>query len=260
MKKTRYYYILSIQYLGFRYHGWQHQPNVPTVEQMFRKTLSFALSDPNAKVMSSGRTDAKVSAQQTVIELFTYTQIKNLEVLIGVLNYNLPADIRILSAKETNKDFNIIQSKKTKTYHYYFAFGEKFHPFCSALMCHLYGKLDIPLMQKAAKLFVGTKDFYSYTFQPKEETITKSTIDECSIVENKNMTASFFPEKTYVLIVKGAGFKRNQIRLMMGALIDLGRHTMSWDYFLSTLKGENKLKLEHKAPASGLILHSVVLQ
>jgi tRNA pseudouridine38-40 synthase len=258
MKKKRYYYILSIQYLGFRYHGWQHQPNVPTIDQMFRKTLRYTLADQNAKVMASGRTDAKVSAQQTVIELFTYNQINNLDVLIGVLNYNLPADIRILSAKETNKDFNIIQSKKTKTYHYYFAFGEKFHPFCAALMCHLYGYLDIALMQKAASHFIGTKDFYSYTYQPKEATITESTIDECSIVENVNLTASFFPEKSYVLIVKGSGFKRNQIRLMMGALIDIGRHTMSWEYFLSTLNGENKIKLEHKAPASGLILHSSI--
>ena len=257
MQKKRYYYILSIQYLGFRYHGWQNQPNVITVEGMFRKTIRYILSDPESKVLASGRTDAKVSANQTYIELFTYQPIQNLEVILGTLNFNLPSDIRVIEVFETNKNFNIIQSPKLKTYHYYFAYGEKFHPFSASLMCHIYGDLNIKLMQEAAKMFEGERDFFSYTFQPKENTITVSKVDQCTIELNTIMTASFFPKKSFVMIVKGEGFKRNQIRLMMGALIDLGRSKMSLDDFKDTLNGKNKIVLEHIAPASGLILEGV---
>jgi tRNA pseudouridine38-40 synthase len=259
MQKKKYFYILAIQYLGFRYHGWQNQPNVITVEGMFRKTIRYILKDQEAKVLASGRTDAKVSANKTYIELFTYEPIKNLEVFLGTFNFNLPSDIRILEISETDENFNIIQSPKLKTYHYYFAFGEKFHPFCASLMCHIHGTLDIKLMLKAARLFEGEKDFFSYTFQPKENTTTHSKVDHCSIEINTQLTASFFPEKSFVMIVKGEGFKRNQIRLMMGALIDLGRKKISLGDFQKTLDGKNKIVLEHIAPASGLILEDVVI-
>lgn len=257
MRKKRYYYLLTIQYLGFRYHGWQYQPNVPTVQGMFKKTLRYVLEDPQAKVLASGRTDAKVSANQTVIELYTYIETVNLSVLLGTLNYNLPADIRVLKIKPTNEHFNIIQHPKIKTYNYYFSFGEKFHPFCSAFMCHIDGDLNIALMKQAAKMFEGSKDFYSYTYLPNKTTNTQSEIMSALIENNNELTASFFPKYSYVFKVKGQGFKRNQIRLMMGALIDIGKGKMSLDRFSETLNGSNRIKLEHIAPASGLILDKV---
>tara|TARA_B100000508_G_scaffold140085_2_gene140027 strand:+ start:34785 stop:35573 length:789 start_codon:yes stop_codon:yes gene_type:complete len=259
MRKKRFYYILSIQYLGFRYHGWQNQPNVITVEGMFRKTIRYVLSDPEAKVLASGRTDAKVSANQTYIELFTHIEIKNISSLLDTLNYNLPADIRILDIDQIDKDFNIIQHPKIKTYHYYFSFGEKFHPFTAAFMCHIHGQLDIDKMKILASDFIGKRDFYSYTYQPKENTNTISEVKDALLEKNTEFTASFFPEESYVFKVKGEGFKRNQIRLMMGALIDIGKNKMSTSLFKETLNGSNKIKLDHIAPASGLVLHEVVI-
>ena len=257
MQSKRYYYLIAFQYLGFRYHGWQVQPNVPTVEKMVKRTLGYILPDAKTKVMACGRTDAKVSAHQTYIELFSDTNLPNLDVFLGTFNYNLPADIRALSIKRVNQDFNIIQDPKVKEYHYYFSCGDKMHPFGAALMCNIQGELDIQIMQKAAKAFEGEKDFYSYTFRPKAETKTVATVVECNLLLNTVLTASFFPKESYVLQVKGTGFKRNQIRLMMGMLIDLGRHKVSYDFFLETLDGHKKIKLEHIAPASGLILYKV---
>jgi tRNA pseudouridine38-40 synthase len=43
----------------------------------------------------------------------------------------------------------------------------------------------------------------------------------------------------------------------MGMLLDLGRYKFKYDYFLETLQGHKKIKLEHIAPASGLILYKV---
>lgn len=257
MRKKRYYYLLTIQYLGFRYHGWQYQPNVPTVQGTIKKTLRYVLSDQQAKVLASGRTDAKVSAHQTIIELFTYVETKNLNVLAETLNYNLPSDIRITEINSVDSKFNIIQHPKIKTYKYYFSYGDKFHPFAAAFMCHIDGTLNIDLMKKAAKMFEGKKDFYSYTYLPKENTETISEIMHAQIEPNTELVASFFPEESYVFTVKGNGFKRNQIRLMLGALIDLGRGKMDMETFKKTQDGSNKIKLEHIAAASGLILDKV---
>jgi len=255
--QNRFYYILEIQYLGFRYHGWQEQPHVITVQKMMVKTLNWVLPDSRNKVLASGRTDAMVSVNHTFVEIFTTKEIVDLDSFLDLFNMNLPADIRALSIQKTTKDFNIIQSPKIKEYHYYFSYGEKFHPYCAAFMCHINEELDIPLMQKAAQLFEGEKDFFSYTFRPNPETQTTGNVLTCELLENTEFTASFFPEKSYVVKFRGLGFKRNQIRLMMGALFDLGKHELSWEDFLKTLDGSNKITLSYIAPASGLQLDKV---
>ena len=58
MKK--YYYVITIQYLGYRFHGWQKQPDVKTVHLMIDRTLNFILEGKKFKSLGSGRTDAMV--------------------------------------------------------------------------------------------------------------------------------------------------------------------------------------------------------
>ena len=70
------------------------------------------------------------------------------------------------------------------------------------------------------------------------------TIDSCELIENTQYSANFFPENSYTLIVKGKGFGRNQIRLMMGALIKLGRGEVDLDYIEASLKPETNLVMD----------------
>ena len=66
----KYYYLIHIQYLGFRYHGWLKQPGLKTIESMIEKTIRFVLDHTNFKILGSSRTDAKVSANHSAFELF----------------------------------------------------------------------------------------------------------------------------------------------------------------------------------------------
>jgi tRNA pseudouridine38-40 synthase len=260
MQYKRFYYLIQLQYLGFRYHGWQKQPGVLTVEHMLHKTLNFILENQRFKVLAAGRTDAMVSANQTYIELFVYEDELDLETFLDQFNKNFPQDIRALSIEETTADFNIIQHPKIKEYLYFFCLKEKMHPFCAPFMVNFQEDLDIELMKLGARLFEGEHDFYSFTFRPNPETKTEGNIERCELRENDIYTANFFPNQSFVLKVVGEGFKRQQIRLMMGALIDLGRHKMSLEELEKTIDGSHKIKLEHIAQASGLILNKVSLK
>ena len=64
-------YLISIQYLGFRFHGWQKQKNVMSLHEMIDKTLGFVLDHKGFKTLGSSRTDAKVSANKYFFQLFT---------------------------------------------------------------------------------------------------------------------------------------------------------------------------------------------
>ncbi len=255
MKK--YFYLINIQFLGYRFHGWQKQPNVKTLHLMVDRTLNFILEGKSFKTLSSGRTDAMVSAESAAIELFLEEPIDNEAAFLSLFNQNLPQDIRALNISQVDKTFNIINHSKVKEYLYLFAFGQKCHPFCAPIMTTILDDLDIDLMVKGAKLFEGSHYLKSYCFKPSETGIFNRTIITCEIVENTMYTASFFPEKSYILRVKGKGFMRNQIRLMMGTLIDLGKHKLSLETIKQSLQQDVFVKMEYIAPASGLILNKI---
>ena len=258
MFDKRYYYLIKIQYLGYRFHGWQKQPKVKTLQLMVERTLKFILEKQSFKTLAAGRTDAMVSANETAIELFLDDKpLENFDDFLELFNHNLPQDIRALSINEVTEDFNIINSSKTKEYLYLFTQGQKNHPFCASLIATILESLDIKLMQKGAALFQGEHNFKTYIYKPSENGMYTRTIDVCEIVENTIYTASFFPVTSYVLRIKGKGFGRNQIRLIMGALIKLGRGEISLEYIRQSLLPESKEVMDYIAPASGLILNKI---
>jgi tRNA pseudouridine38-40 synthase len=253
----KYYYVITVQFLGYRFHGWQKQPHVKTVHLMIDKTLKFILEKKPFKTLGSGRTDAMVSANEAAFELFLEEPISDFETFMNLFNYNLPQDIRALAIKEVNSEFNIIQNSKLKEYLYLFTQGSKNHPFCAPLMTTILEPLDIELMKLGAKCFENYHNFKTYSYKATNEGIYNRTIETCELFENTIFTANFFPEKSYVLRVKGKGFLRNQIRLMMGALIKLGRGDISIEYIKDSLKPDSEEVMEYIAPASGLILNKI---
>ena len=255
--KKRYYYLLEFQYLGFRYHGWQKQEGVKTVQGMVSRTLNYVLDGQKFRVLAAGRTDAMVSVNHSVFELFVYEPLE-LDSFLNFFNENLPSDIKALTIKEVDEKFNVIQDPKIKEYTYLFTFGEKFHPFCAPFMTFVHDDLDIELMKVGARLFEGEHDFECYCYKPKPATVFVRTIDSCVLCDNTLHTASFFPETSFMLTVKGKGFMRYQIRLMVGALIKLGRGDLSLEGLKASLNGAQGQPVDYYiAPSSGLMLNKV---
>ena len=100
--------------MGYRFHGWQKQPDVKTLHLMVDRTFNYILEGKPFKSLSSGRTDAMVSAEHAAFELFLPEPIKDQTAFLELFNYNLPQDIRELSIKEVDAKFNIINHAKVK--------------------------------------------------------------------------------------------------------------------------------------------------
>ncbi len=250
------FYLIRLEFLGFRYHGWQKQPKYRSVQGMLDKTLLFILGHEDFKTLGCGRTDAKVSADDFALELFL-NQTFETKNLLKELNKNLPSDIKVKSVEAVGPEFNIIQSSKEKEYHYYFSSGDKSHPFNAPLIRDFGNQLDIELMQKAAKLFEGVHNFKRYASKPSSNTIFEREIVLSEIVVNQQIQANFTPTKSYIFKVRSKGFLRYQVRLMMGALVNIGRAEWTLDDLKETLKNTEGLQVKHIAPSSGLVLHKV---
>lgn len=258
MIKNRHCYLVKVQYLGFRYSGWQKQPGRKTVEGMLLKTLRYIKPTARFKILGAGRTDARVSAEAASFELFIGDDpITNERDFLLQMNTNLPPDIRVIQMTRVPPEFNVIQDVEEKEYHYFFSFGDKFHPFCAPFMANIADVLDIEKMIQAASLFEGTHSFKSYTPKQKKSTDYMRTVTHCKLGRNSRLTANFFPEASYVLIVRGKGFMRYQIRMMMGALIQLGRGELTNAELKASLEEDSEVVFSYVAPGSGLILHDV---
>lgn len=257
--KYPHHYLVEIQYLGFRFHGWQKQKGVKTLHDMIDKTLSFVFTEEKYKTIGIGRTDAMVSANNYYFQLLMFEEIDQRR-FIELFNSNLSQDIYCKSVKSLPQGFDLINCSKTKEYHYYFSFGEKAHPFSAPFITSVHEKLDIEKMKLGARLFEGEHFFHKYCTKPSENTQFKRTIELSEIVENIEFVASFFPEKSYVFKIKSKGFLRYQIRLIMAMLFDLGKGNVDVEFIRNSLLENNDRKfLRSIAPASGLQLYHIAL-
>lgn len=254
MKK--HFYLIHIQYLGFRYHGWMEQPGQLTVQKMINKTLQFVLGHDDFKTLGSSRTDSKVSANEMAFELFVKQELHS-EQFLNDFNLNLPPDISALRIEKVDENFNIIQAPRLKEYMYLFSFGEKPHPFAAPLLSNFPGRLDIELMKKGAQVLEGFHNFINYSVKASDESVVERELITSEIVRNELYTASFFPEESFAYRVCGEGFGRYQVRMMMGQLVQLGMGNISLEQVRESLTAKLPAPLKNIAPASGLILHQL---
>ena len=253
MPKWTKFYIFRIQFLGYRYHGWQKQPDVKTVEGVIERTMRYVLDKEPYKILGCGRTDALVSAEDFAFELFT-NQDLDPSLLKKMTNDNLPADILVNSVEETTKDFNIINHPKIKEYHYHFSFGEKTHPFNAPFIRYFQEDMNIEAMKEAAKLFLGKHNFRGFVTKPTENTKFIREILLSEIIANTDPTA---PANTYIYKVKSGGFMRYQVRHMVGVLLEVGRGNWSLEDIKETLETPQEDTVKFIAPAAGLRLHKL---
>ena len=252
------HYLLRLEFLGFRYSGWQQQPGVKTIEGMLRKTIRFVLPKRSVKLLGAGRTDALVSAEDFAVQMIVKGKaLQDLPLLAQTLNENLPPDIRLQSLEAVSPEFNAIRDAGQKTYRYYFCFGEKPHPYAAPFFGYFRGALNLEDMRKTASLFNGMHNLRSFIAGAGESGMNMRTIKECQIRENLDFNAVFFPPVSYFLEVTGKGFGRYQIRMMMGALVAVGKGELKPSDIQDALSDPDCLQLKNLAPASGLQLRSV---
>ena len=254
--RWKHFYIFRIEFLGFRFHGWQKQPDQITVQGMIDKTFKFIFQEKEFKTLAAGRTDGMVSASDFAFELFVKEPI-NIDEFLELFNFNLPTDIRLKSITETDAKFNIIQSPKIKTYAYHFAQGKKQHPYSAPFIFCFKEELDVELMKKGAEFFKGEHNFNRLTCKPTEKTVLTRNILDSKIYENTDKDSIHFPEESYVFQVKASGFLRYQVRMMMASLLQLGSKEITWEEFVNYTEQPEGEQITSIAPKSGLRLEKI---
>jgi tRNA pseudouridine38-40 synthase len=257
-----FYYRITLEYEGTNYSGWQVQTgsNVKTIQGEVEKVLFEIFKSTNIKTIGSGRTDARVHAFAQVCKITAPLKIPEIA-LQKALNALLPDDIRVLNSCYTTDEFHPIFSATKKEYNYLFCLGPE-RAMWRNHATYLDEKLDLNLMKDGCKAFIGTHEFALYSCTGTEIEDTKRTILSCEIVPYEPQGFHGIMGADYhVFRVIGDGFLKQMVRLMFGALGQLGRGKITIKDIENSLQITNfhpsLKKLGPTAQPQGLYLREV---
>jgi tRNA pseudouridine38-40 synthase len=234
---------LTIQYDGSRYSGWQIQPGKRTIQGELVEALSNLVGE-KTHVHGASRTDAGVSALGQV-GLFEIDSPIPTENFADAINDRLPPEIVVTAADEVPEGFDLFGSVKSKLYRYSIYTG-RYRPVLRLNQCwHIPKKLDVPAMNKAAQLLVGTKDFKSFASAADRRESSIRTIFRCDVTAE---------DKWIYVNVEGDGFLYNMVRNIVGTLVDIGLGRWKPEKINETLEAKDRNAAGRLAPPAGLCL------
>jgi tRNA pseudouridine38-40 synthase len=230
--------LLTLQYLGTRYAGWQSQTNAVAIQDVVEEALSRMFGAP-VKIEGAGRTDAGVHARAQrahadvpfAIELRGFRQ--------GINNL-LPHDIRVTTIETCADNFHCRFAAKSKSYVYRIWNDELADVFAFETHAHVPQSLDAVRMRDAAQALLGHHDFAPFTVISPEVSSTERTITSIDVVREGNAIA---------IRVTADGFLRYMVRRIAGSLIEIGRGKLAAE--------EIWAEARWTAPAKGLTLWAV---
>jgi len=240
---------ITLAYDGTDFHGWQVQPNLPTIQGVLQQVLAEIEGRP-VHVTGAGRTDAGVHAlaQVAAFDLVNPIPVENLR---RAMNRLLPPQIRVLEVQQARPDFHPRHQALSKTYEYRIWRTEICPPFERRYVHHFPYPLDEPRIMEAAPLLVGEHDFTAFAATDERDREGGSKV--------RRIFASQLDRRGDRLVyrVTGSGFLKHMVRNIVGTLLRIGRGNLDAAGLRMLLESGKPAGAGPTAPACGLFLIEV---
>jgi tRNA pseudouridine38-40 synthase len=241
---------LTIAYDGTGYQGWQVQKTGTGVQEKVEAALA-RLFPAKPRLHSSSRTDTGVHALGMVAHFEApraqcrWTPRK----LSLALNAWLPPDVRVLSAARAAAGFHARFAAAGKQYRYFVWNHAAMNPLIRQTAWHVPRKLDVKALRTGAALFVGRRDFKSFTVSRGYEPVsTVRTLTCCRVRKNG-------PLLTF--IIEGDRFLYRMCRGIVGTLVQVGLGKFPACEIRRMLAKKDRRVAGMTAPGHGLVLWKV---
>lgn len=238
--------LLTIQYDGSAYHGWQVQKNAVTVQEIFQNAVEKVFLK-RLDVKGCSRTDTGVHANMYCLTIQTDMDISNESVILA-LNTYLPGDIAVIDCREVSEDFHPRYSCTSKEYIYKLYNGRIRNPFYSKYAFHYRYNIDTQYLNKECKAFIGTYDYSGFCSAKSDVENTVRTVKNFEVWREGDMV--YFR-------VEADGFLYNMVRIMVGTLLFISEGKIKEGELINVIKSKNRKKAGKTAPAQGLYLNKI---
>jgi tRNA pseudouridine38-40 synthase len=246
---------LIVSYDGTRFHGFQRQEGLLTVQGELERAASEIAGHP-VRVRGAGRTDAGVHAVGQVAAFACSRSIRAKGWRRG-LSTKLPYDIRIVEAWECGPRYEPRFDALGKTYRYVLEQGEVPNPMWRDHVWWIgrLGPLSLASMRAAARVLEGKHDFRAFRSADDQRENTLRTMWSIDVIDR------YMNQPNLIAIeVRGTAFMKNMVRIMAGTLVDVGRGRRSPADVRALLTSDaSRIQAGMTAPARGLVLVEVRL-
>ena len=234
---------LLISYDGTDFSGWQRQPDRRTVQQVLEETLG-RLTGIEPPTNASGRTDAGVHALGQVVHFYTASK-HSTDVFVKALNAMLPPDVRVKGAWDMPQAFHATLDARSKLYRYVIDNGPIADPFQLRYSDHVYQRLDVEAMNRAAQALKGRHDFHSFETNWPNRTSSVRTIYQIAATRHGDVVW---------VEVEADGFLYNMVRSITGTLVQVGIGRWPEAKVAEALLAEDRREAGPTAPPQGLFM------
>ncbi len=237
---------LVIGFIGTRYEGWQSQKKGKTLQEIFERNLTQILKE-KISIVSSSRTDSGVHAHGLVAHFKTQSRLPDPKIK-RALNFYLPKDVLVYSARTVDKTFHARFQAKSKVYFYNIWTGPTRPLFEAPYVLWHPQALDVRLMRRAARFLKGRHDFCAFQDRGDDRKNTRRMVKRIVVKKKKELIR---------IEIEADGFLRHMVRIVAGTLIEAGRKKMRPNSVLKILKSKDRGNAGPTAKALGLILAKV---
>ena len=238
--------LLTVEYDGTNYAGWQRQLNGLAVQQVLEETLQKATKE-RIVVTGASRTDAGVHALGQAVHFDTDSRIPP-EKYPFVLNTMLPRDIRVHTGREVPEGFHARFMTCGKRYTYRIVNSRHASAIRRNTHVHVPLPLNLAPMQEAARQLLGTHDYAAFQAAGGTAKTTVRTITRAELAQRGD---------EIILTVEGDAFLYNMVRIIAGTLIEIGLGRRTVNAFSEAYETLDRLSLGVTAPPHGLELTKV---
>ena len=247
---------LIIAYDGTGFAGWQSQSHRNTIQDHLESAIEQIIR-ASVRIHGAGRTDAGVHAlaQCAHVDL-PNNRLSAMRWTIA-LNALLPPTVRVLRCQYIARDFHARHSAKGKIYRYHIWSASVLPPFEYRRAWHLACPLDLKILKKAAKVFVGTHDFAGFAAnrgRSASRTDSSRGEPEKSTIRTIHSVRVRRKGPCITIDFDGDGFLYKMARLIVGSLVQCALGKMRIENVTERLRSGQAGLPRFAAPAEGLFL------
>lgn len=240
-------YRLSVAYDGTDFCGWGVQPQMRTVQGVMGEACNKIFNEVG-DVTAAGRTDSGVHAAGQTVHLDCETSIKAQNMAYR-LNAVLPDDVVVESVKIVEDDFHARFHCLAKQYVYRLANGKVPPLFDRSTVAWEQRPLDLHPMREAAKYIEGEHDFKAFMNVGREMESTVRKILRFNVKRRQGQL---------IFSILGTGFLYNQVRVMVGTMIDIGLGKIPALMIKDILQSRDRKNAGVTVEAKGLSLQKTI--
>ncbi len=237
-------YLLTIEYDGGPFVGWQRQDNGPSVQAVMERAAD-ALEEGRHEVYGAGRTDSGVHALAMTAHV-DFAKDWPEDVVRDALNHHLrPHPVAVLSVRRVSDEVHARFSAVKRGYIYRIIDRRAPLALEAGRAWQVRVMLDAEAMHEAAQCLVGTHDFTTFRDAQCQADSPVKSLDAISVVRHGELIE---------LKVEAISFLHRQIRSITGSLVEVGRGRWSVSDFRDALEAADRTRCGPVAPPDGLYL------